>query len=330
LSLINPRNLLSQCLARTDAISIEPTWSITLPNAIAIVQKTIEVTSNFDELVRKVSLLSDNGRIDIEKFLEILVSWEHAKVAIKEEEILQAFAFDSFDDRTYVVTYDELLTTIKRVNPTSQATDRQIMRVYREMTEHSDSIGVSSSKIINTLHKFGMLQWRNLPTPPTLDISLRSQVVFDYLAEVWNLEEEEVNAALMSDDIPPKIQQQLTEAMETFRKVIQFVYHFSYHFLSTLTQEANQKKQSKHTEVVSSNCILHCRKQIVKNIVQNIWTFFFDLKIVLNLNKVRPTVQIEHSHCIPSSEFTKFLLYFFGFGVFVYLFNPLYIHYIDL
>ena len=111
--------------------------------------------------------------MDIEKFLEILVSWEHAKVAIKEEEILQAFAFDSFDDRTYVVTFDELQTTIKRVNPNSQATDRQIMRVYREMTEHSDSIGVNSAKIINTLHKYGLLQWRTLPTPPTLDPSLR-------------------------------------------------------------------------------------------------------------------------------------------------------------
>ena len=50
-------------------------------------------------------------------------------------------------------------------------------------------------------------------------INFQAQVVFDYLAEVWNLEEEEVTAALMSDEIPPKIQQQLTEAMETFRKV---------------------------------------------------------------------------------------------------------------
>ena len=173
-----------------------------------------------------------HSRVEIERFLEIVVMWEHGKNIIKDEEILQAFAFESFEDRTYIVTFDELLSTIRKINPSTYTTDRQILRVYREINENSDGYGVEASKIINTLHKHKLIHWRTLPNPPTLDTKLRvinfvlqnqfnlkqNQVTFDFLDTVWLGEEEMINNIIRSGQLPPKVQQQLQETVEGFQK----------------------------------------------------------------------------------------------------------------
>eukprot|EP01105_Mastigella_eilhardi_P022176 TRINITY_DN5447_c0_g1_i1.p1 TRINITY_DN5447_c0_g1~~TRINITY_DN5447_c0_g1_i1.p1 ORF type:complete len:820 (-),score=235.45 TRINITY_DN5447_c0_g1_i1:84-2522(-) len=166
---------------------------------------------------------SGEGRLDLDAFLEIVVSKCHELSKQLEDQLVSfyntAVVTDVITPDGYLL-YDEYLGLMKAFNPT--ILDSQIMVMYRELQQNTELYSVTLDTIIKVARKSNLMSWKTLP-PTSVDRKRCNQPLSNLIAYVWEEVGPEVQQEIRVLSTQPKPPRSLQMLVERFEDLVRYL-----------------------------------------------------------------------------------------------------------